>query len=651
MVGIMNMENKNGVNLLALTFGTAGHIDHGKTALVRALTGIDTDRLKAEKERGITIELGYAYLDLPPFRIGLVDVPGHEKLVRTMIAGASGLDVVLFVLSADEGIKPQSLEHLRILTYMGIDKGILVLTKADLATVHRREEVREAFYEAAKGSFMENAPYNEVSAKTGEGVEALKALMKDCASSLEERIQTRSNVSVESFRMPIDRLFQLNGVGTIAAGTITEGSVLLGLNLMHYPSQKLCKVRGLQVHHEKAEVGHQGERAALNVTGLNFEDLSRGDVLAAPDSLSLTDRFEAKITLALDASVELRHYSRLRVYLGAKELLCRIVLVDREVLSPGESAYVQIKLEESFVCRTGDYFVLRTYSPILTIGGGQVSRVNSKQIRRKELAKTIAKDFDETSATEETLEKMAFTFYETGRLPTVEMLAKATGQSESITLERLQILRQNEKVSEVLEGWLSNGFIESLGAKIVEGLGDFHRKYPLSRGMGKEALRARIIKACRVKIFDELLNIYLKKDMIVIQGQSIALRTFQIRLSREQQKKEERFIRLLKDSGLTLKTATELSKMAGFDQKDQGLLSYILEGEDVVGLEEGLVIHRTWLGDAKSKLEAYLEASGSIDAAGYRDLLQTNRKVSIALLEYFDATGLTMRVDNKRQLK
>lgn len=645
------MENNSRTNFLALTIGTAGHIDHGKTALVRALTGIDTDRLKAEKERGITIELGYAYFDLPPYKIGLVDVPGHEKLVRTMIAGASGLDVVLFVLAADEGLKPQSLEHLKILSYVGVSKGILVLTKAELATTQRREAVRNSFYEAARGTFMEHAPYCEVSAKTGEGIEALKAVMRTTADALSEGIRERNATHEAAFRMPIDRLFQLNGIGTIAAGTITEGSVLLGSNLMHYPSQKLCKVRSLEVHHEKAEVGHQGERVALNMTGLNFEDLSRGDVLAAPDSLSLTDRIEAKITLALDASVELSHYSRLRVYLGAKELLCRLVLVDREVLSPGDSAYVQIKLEEPFVCRTGDYFVLRTYSPVLTIGGGQVSRVNSKQIRRKELAKTIGKDLDETSATEEALEKLEGIFYESGRLPTVEMLAKATGQTERLTTERLQILKQNQKVSEVLEGWLSNGFIEFLGAKIVEGLGDFHRKYPLSRGMGKEALRARIIKACRVKIFDELLNIYLKKDMIVIQGQCIALSTFQIRLSREQQKKEERFIRLLKDSGLTLKTAAELSKMAGFDQKDQSLLSYILEGEDVVGLEEGLVIHRTWLGDAKSKLRAYLEASGSIDAAGYRDLLQTNRKVSIALLEYFDATGLTMRVDNKRQLK
>lgn len=635
---------------LPLTFGTAGHIDHGKTALVKALTGIETDRLKAEKERGITIELGYAYLDLPPYRIGLVDVPGHEKLVRTMIAGASGLDLVLFIVAADEGIKPQTLEHLSILHYMGIKRGILVLTKADLASEERLEAVKTEFIEAAVGTFMAAAPSCCVSAKTGRGMDALKGLLLQSAEDLSQQLTARMVHKPEAFRMPIDRLFQLSGVGTIAAGTVLGGSVAAGSVLMLYPSQKLCKVRQLEAHHQKAEFGYAGQRVGLNLSGQPFEAFSRGDVLAAPESLALTDRLEAEVRLSADSG-PLSHYSRLRLYLGAKELLCRLILIDREVLKPKERAFVQLKLEQPFVCRASDSFVLRAYSPARTIGGGVVTRVHSQRQRRKDLLHTLGRELSETTELEEALERQSMSFMDSGRLPTNQTLGKATGQSESDVALLLQLLKQKQMATAVLEGWLSTVWIESLEAKVVEALGDFHRRFPLARGMGKEALRARIFKACRAKIFDELLNIYLKKDMIVIQGQTIALKTFQIRLSREQQKKAERFMTLLDHLGFQLKTAADIAKMAGFDQKDDGLLSYILEDDAVVGLDEGLVIHRIWLGDAKSKLTAYLQTNGSIDAAGFRDLLLTNRKVSIALLEYFDASNLTIRVDNKRQLK
>lgn len=633
-----------------LTIGTAGHIDHGKTALVKALTGIETDRLKAEKERGITIELGYAYMTLRDYKIGLVDVPGHERLIRTMIAGATGIDAVLFVMAADEGVKPQTLEHLKILHYAGIKNGILVITKKDLVTEQQMQGVKESFYKVAQGTFMENATCYAVSIFDDESIQRLRGGIIEMAEHLKDKLASRLLAQLGAFRMPIDRHFSLSGIGTIVAGTVAEGRVDVTNQLMLYPKGLICKVRSLEVHHETALTGVVGQRVAMNITGVDFNMIHRGDVLAFPGALKPTSRIEAYLELTGEEAKKVQHFTRLRLYIGAKEVLCRLVLLE-ENTSDTIKQHVQLRLEEEIVCRQGDPFVIRSYSPLHTLGGGVITKVHSKPTRRSQLSFQVRHTTEAVNQIEETLEVASEAFLHSGKLPTREQLILNTGQNESVCLSSLEILKQNGGVIEILEGYLSNVTLDYLGVKLIEALGEFHKKFPLQNGMGKEAIRARIFNACRVKIFDELLNIYLKKDMIVIQGQSIALSTFRISLNREQQKKEERFLKLLYNSGYMLKTATELFKLAGFESKDKDLSAYILSSSDVVGLEEGLVIHRTWLGDAKSKLTAYLEVNGSIDAAGYRDLMQTNRKVAIALLEYFDASQLTQRVDNKRQLK
>ena len=359
--------------------GTAGHVDHGKTCLIKALTGIDTDRLKEEKKRGITIELGFAYLDLANGqRVGIVDVPGHEKFVRNMLAGAGGLDIAMLVVAADEGIMPQTVEHLDILSILGIKQGVVVITKTDLVEPEFTELVAEDIKELTQGTFLENAPIIPVSVYEQQGLEVLKKTLETLCKELPERAESGQ------FRLPIDRVFSLKGFGTVVTGTLMEGKLKKEQNIVLYPENAPVKVRSLQVHSKDTEVAFAGQRVAVNVPDRKKEEILRGDVLATKDSLYPTMMVDVKLEMLKHTDRVVKHGSRVHIYHGTRELLGKIALMNRDELKAGESAYAQLRLEEETVLRKGDHFVIRFYSPVETIGGGVVLDACPKKHRKND---------------------------------------------------------------------------------------------------------------------------------------------------------------------------------------------------------------------------------------------------------------------------
>ena len=345
--------------------GTAGHVDHGKTCLIKALTGIDTDRLAEEKKRGITIELGFANLQLPGgITAGIVDVPGHEKFIKNMLAGAGGIDIAMLIVAADEGVMPQTREHLSILSLLDIPQGVIVITKCDTVEEDWAELVKEDVAEAVKGTFLEGAPMVCVSAFTGQGLDELRDLLAEMAKKAKGKDLSRP------FRLPADRVFTLGGFGTVITGTLIEGTLHEGDEIMLYPSGIMTRARSIQVHSHDVKEAYGGQRVAVNLAGVKKEDVPRGEVAAAPGSMTPSMMLDVRLSCLKETGREIKNNSRLHLYHGAREILCKVVLMDREVLMPGEECFAQLRLEENITAKRGDRFVVRFYSPLETVGGG-----------------------------------------------------------------------------------------------------------------------------------------------------------------------------------------------------------------------------------------------------------------------------------------
>lgn len=368
-----------------IIIGTAGHIDHGKTWLVKALTGTDTDRLAEEKKRGITIENGFAFLKLPNGEeAGIIDVPGHEKFIKNMLAGAGGIHIAMLVIAADEGVMPQTREHLDILSLLGIRRGVVVITKGDLEW---KPGLREEIQTFVAGTFLEKAAVVVTSAVDGRGIEDLRRILwQMCLEETQGGDYAQRNASVNSFRLPIDRVFSLKGFGTIVTGTLLDGALDMDSSAMLYPKAQLVKVRGIQVHGQNVSRAFPGQRVAVNLAGIGKEEISRGEILAAADSMESTMMADVKLRLLKSGHRSLKSGARVHLYHGAAELICKVILLDREVMKPGEEAVVQLRMEQQTAMKAGDHFVIRFYSPMETIGGGVVENPNAlKRKRRRKL--------------------------------------------------------------------------------------------------------------------------------------------------------------------------------------------------------------------------------------------------------------------------
>lgn len=629
-----------------LIIGTAGHVDHGKTALVRAMTGVDTDRLKEEKDRGISIELGFASLYLPGGRrAGIVDVPGHERFIKNMLAGAGGFDLVLLVIAADEGVMPQTREHLDIIQLLQVKKGIVVLTKSDLVDEEWLDMVKEEVKDFLKGTVLEEAPVATVSAVTGRGIPELLELIDQVAG------ETRTRIGAGPPRLPVDRVFSITGFGTVVTGTLISGLLRVGDVVEVQPQGLAPRVRSLQVHGEKVEAAEAGQRVAVNLAGLEVEQIERGSVVAGPKSIAPSHRLDVNLLLLKSAARPLKNRARVRFYLGTRETLGRVVLLDREELEPGALAYAQVELEEQAVAAKGDHFVIRSYSPMQTIGGGTVidplPRRKHKRFRSEVLNALATR---ERGTPAELVEQ-----YLLGNpgLPGPADVAAGTGLQVAEVIDAARDLAEGDKIKQI-DGdgkvyLASIGIYRRWADEITKLLNSYHREFPLREGYPKEELRSRKFQAFNNKVFQLLLLEMEKDGPLRVTPQAVALKSFNFGPNPEQETQIARIRGMLKEALFLPPSWADLCRGAGLSEAPGAeLLQYLLRTGEMVKVAEDLYFQREVLLEAREKVAGTLREKGEISVGEMRDLLQTSRKYALPLLEYFDREKVTRRVGDKR---
>ncbi|ERM93283.1 selenocysteine-specific translation elongation factor [Caldanaerobacter subterraneus] len=617
-----------------IIIGTAGHIDHGKTTLIKALTGKDTDRLKEEKLRGITTDLGFAYFDLPSgIRAGIIDVPGHEKFIKNMLAGAHGIDIVMLVIAADEGVMPQTKEHVDILSFLDIKAGVIVLTKCDLVEKDWLLVVEEDVRENLKGTFLENAPIVHVSSVTGEGLDILVNTLDELA----QKVKERSSEGI--FRLPVDRVFSIAGFGTVVTGTLISGKIKVGDKVMIYPKMIESRVRNLQVHERNVECAFAGQRTAINLANVKVEEIERGDVIAPPEAIIPSTMIDVKLSLLKEAKT-LKNRERIRFYTGASEVIGRAVLLDRDELHGGESCYAQIYLEDCVSVLRKDKFVVRTYSPMLTIGGGIILDPNPEKHKRFDIEVIETLSNIEKLGDEFVIEKLVYE----SLLPLSEEEIKRKANVVDIgkfSLKNLIKLKLEEK-----DYFYHREKYEEMCLRTKEILEDFHRKNPLKEGISKEELKNKLFGDIKSKLCDFIFELMENKGIIKIKNQLVALKDFKVVLNEEQEKLKERIIKIYRDSKFE---PPKLSELEGYPEIIP-MVEYLVNIGELVKLDEEIFLLKDNYEEAQNVLINYLKENKEITLAVYRDLLNTSRKYAMAILEYFDSIKLTKRIGDVRVL-
>jgi selenocysteine-specific elongation factor len=632
-----------------IILGTAGHIDHGKTTLIKALTGIDTDRLKEEKERGITIELGFAHLRLPNgLELGIVDVPGHEKFVKHMVAGATGIDMVALIVAADEGVMPQTREHLEICELLQVKQGIVVLTKIDLVEDSDwLELVQEDIHEFLQGTFLASAEIVPVSAATGEGMFSLMEHLEELSESMEAR------TSSGDFRLAVDRVFSMKGFGTVITGTAISGRMQTGDNLFVYPQQFKAKVRGVQVHNREVNEATSGQRTAINLQGVEKAALERGNVLATPGSLIPSHMVDLRLEHLESAPRILKNRAKVRLHTGTSEILGTLILLDSDELKPGSEGYAQIRLERPVVTRRGDRFVLRSYSPMHTIGGGQILHPTPNKRKRMvsdtlqslailekgepgEVLQLHLKDAGEGGIGEKDLSIRA-------NIPDKQMqglLQDLKSQGEVIQFDR--------EPNRYVHGDVMNNLVQLLRERL-EG---FHQRELLRSGMNKEELFARMPRGVDAKLFNEIVQRLVRQGEIVQEKDLVKLSSHQVALASDQEKVREQIETIYRQAVLQPPFFREATKSLGASETEaRNILSWMLEQGLLVKVKEDMYFHQAALEDLKERLMDFFSERKEITTAEFKDLTQTSRKYTIPLLEFLDSTRFTIRVGDVRRLR
>jgi selenocysteine-specific elongation factor len=632
-----------------IILGTAGHVDHGKTSLIRALTGIDTDRLKEEKERGITIELGFAYLDLPcGHRLGIVDVPGHERFVKNMVAGASGMDLVAFIIAADEGIMPQTREHFEICRLLGIQRGLIIITKKDMVEPDWLALVIDDVRTFFADSFLADAPLLTVSSTTGDGIEDVRNTL--------DALVTASDFSEAQgpFRMPVDRVFTMKGFGTVITGTAISGRIKTGEDLMLYPSRQLGKIRGIQVHSKETQEAEAGHRTAINLQGLEKEAVNKGEMAASVDSLQPSYLLDAHFYYLESARKNYKNRTRVRIHLGTAEILGRIVLLAHEELEPGSEADIQILLEEQVGCWPGDRYVIRSYSPVHTIGGGMVLNGSPRKRKRfREENKEIFKTYRENNPENLALLHIRESGYNGLTLDRLAVKMGVFGNRLKKIVQQPLASRKIILIEQEKQRMVSSSVYEKLDTKLRKALGTYHQENPLKSGVPKEELRALLYRKLDQRLFHFLLNDLQKRGGIVQDQALIRLSDHTVSLKEDEKILRRELEAFYKQAGLAPPTIKEA--MSHFNKYPQHLLKEVLAilvRDDVLcKVTEDLYFYKPAMEKIKERLVAVLVKEGEIDTPAFKELSGLSRKFSIPLLEYFDKTKVTMRVGDKRILR
>lgn len=631
-----------------IILGTAGHIDHGKTSLVKALTGVETDRLKEEKERGITIELGFASLDLPDGRhVGVVDMPGHEKFVKNMVAGASGIDVVTMVIAADEGVMPQTREHMEICNLMGIRHGIIALTKTDLVDEDLLEMALDDINDFIQGTFLEGKPIIPLSSVTGQGLEAFITTLE----SICRQIPIRKFSSI--FRLPVDRVFSMKGFGTVITGTLASGSIHVGEDIMVYPKRITSKVRGIQVHNSSVETVSAGTRTAINFQGLDKETVFRGDILSTPDTLIESYMVDAHFHYLKSNGKPAKPRTRIRFHSGTSEILGYMVLLDREELLPGDAAPVQFRLESPVCCIKDDRYVIRSYSPVKTIGGGAI--LNPVSQKHKLFDKNVIQGL-EGLLLEDAEQTIAFFLSLKGyaglSLNQLRVMTNISDKRLATTLQKMLAKQEIVQTDKERQIYVNGAFFDEFKTKVLEKIAAYHVANPLKEGMPTQELKSKFQYIEDAKFFNILFTRLAKENTIVQDKNIIKLTDFKVALQVDQHAVKEKIIRIYKDGGLTPPFFRTVCQELNLDQKTaKDVLQILIDEKQIVKTKDDLNFDARAISDLTEMLIAFLKENESITTPEFKDMTGISRKFVIPLIEYFDSVNLTIRVGDTRQLR
>jgi len=619
-----------------IVIGTAGHIDHGKSALIKSLTGTDPDRLKEEKERGMTTDLGFAFYGED---VTIIDVPGHEKFVRHMLAGASTIDFVLFVVAADDGVMPQTVEHFEILKLLQIKRGVIVITKIDLVDNEQLDIVIDDIKLLTKDSFLQDSPIIPVSNLTGEGIDTLKRILRQMI----EETEPKTDKGV--FRMPIDRCFTMKGFGTVIAGTVLSGRIKIGDIVELLPQKKELKIRGIEVHNKKVEEVGTGFRAAINISGAEKEEIERGNVIAQPGFFEPSLFMNASLYL-LSSAPPLKSFSRIRLHLGTDEILARVVILEKKTVEPGEKVMVQFRLETPAVCDIGDRFVIRTYSPPVTIGGGVI--LKPKAVKIKEFDEEILEHLQKI----ETQQPIVIVEEELNHSFTLPLRAEEIARDVNLPIDNVknmieELLHKKAVlvVDEKRNLYYSSKNLDKLEEMIMEIVKVFHQNNPTLVGIPRLALLNKLPKGLDNTLFNFTIQ-HLKEDskIKISEDGKISLFGFKVALDQELIK----VVKILEKIFIDAKfQPPEIEKVIeqriGQPELVKKAYRYLLDNRTLINIGEGVVFHKEMIEEAKSKLIKYLKEHKEIRVSEFRDLLNASRKYALPLLIYFDSTGITIK--------
>jgi selenocysteine-specific elongation factor len=623
--------------------GTAGHIDHGKSALVEALTGTHPDRLAEEKRRGITIDLGFAFLEENGVRFGLIDVPGHERFVSNMLAGAAGIDLVLLVIAADESIKPQTREHFDICRLLGVKRGVVALTKSDLVDSDMLGLVRLEVEEYLGGSFLQQAQIVPVSAKTGAGLAELKKALHSVATEIPGKDAARY------FRLPIDRAFAMKGFGTVVTGTLISGSVGAEDEVALFPGGQRLRVRGVESGGKSIERAIAGQRTAVNLAGIDHDAVKRGMTLTAPGHFRTTRRMDVRLTL-LPSARKLKHRARVHFHAGTAETIAEILLYGQSVLSPGQTALGHLRLQDDVLLLPGDRFIVRQFSPVITIGGGVVLDPLARRPMVRDTGRTAFLETLETGKREDILGAMTERALLGLRF---EEIVARTGWFDNEIREAAQQLAAAGKIKIVSPeplNLLGRKAFDEVRRKIADRVERFHKENPLSPGIAREDLRANLGRRVTAETFREALEELAGEKKLDVQGELVKRAGSQIALQPEEAQAKGEIEKAFAEAGLAVPSVKEvLAKLSVEAKRAEKLLQILLRERNLVRVSPELIFHRDALASLKERLAAYKKAKGErISVPVFKDLTGVTRKYAIPLLEYLDRERVTRRAGDER---
>jgi selenocysteine-specific elongation factor len=636
-----------------LILGTAGHIDHGKTSLIKALTGIDTDRLPEEKKRGITIELGYSHIELPPFRLGIVDVPGHEKFVRQMLAGATGMNLAMLIVAADDSIKPQTYEHLDILRLLELSSGVIVITKSDLVEPDWLDLVELEVRQLVEGTFLADVPIIRTSAKTGAGLSELKtALFSECEKLVQHKSAQLDAETKAPFRMAIDRAFSIAGHGTVVTGSVLSGSVAVGDQIEILPAQLVARIRGLQNHDSPIESIHAGQRAAINLAGVGLQDVERGHELASPGFLQPAKRVLVRLQVLERTSKPLEHRSMVRFHIGTAEMMAQVNLLNQAILNPGESGLAQIRLSEPAVATWGQPFVIRRPSPMESIGGGTIIHPNPVFLRS--LAEYEKKGLADLHENDEIKRASAAAYFcEHPSFQARDLLRLASIRDFQTVFERLKLLGELREIRLTASQtvFAHRLTVDAIAGRALTALEKLHQKHPLRFAHPRQELANQFSYLPNEQWLNLAIDQLKERKLVNANVHSIALVNAGPQLSKGQKQLMEQLILQFKTTGLSAPSVSEL-KAAAIKNKDAilELLELAAENGSLTKISAELFLHSDCVADIKERLVSALPDGTAMTASEIRQALGTTRKYAIPLLEYFDSIGLTRRDGDLRTL-